>query len=192
MRVDVSLGSRQARVVSRLRIADSATDADLVVSAQQGNRDAFGALYERFAPMVHGVILSRGAVEDVDDLVQDVFVTALERLHTLRAAAAFPGWLAAIARNRVTDRLRMTLALPLTEEMQASTDEPDLDARAVLALIRTLPDAYRETLTLRLVEGMTGPEIAARTGLTEGSVRVNLHRGMGRLRAKLQGRRSKR
>jgi len=39
-----------------------------------------------------------------------------------------------------------------------------------------LPDAYRETLILRLVEGMTGPEIAARTGLTHGSVRVNLHR----------------
>jgi RNA polymerase sigma-70 factor (ECF subfamily) len=40
-------------------------------------------------------------------------------------------------------------------------------------------------LILRLVEGMTGPEIAARTGLTPGSVRVNLHRGMHQLRAKL-------
>jgi DNA-directed RNA polymerase specialized sigma subunit, sigma24 homolog len=46
----------------------------------------------------------------------------------------------------------------------------------------TLPDTYRETLILRLVEGMTGPEIAARTGLTHGSVRVNLHRGMQQLR----------
>jgi RNA polymerase sigma-70 factor (ECF subfamily) len=58
----------------------------------------------------------------------------------------------------------------------------------VLAVIQTLPDAYRETLVLRLVEGMTGPEIAARTGLTEGSVRVNLHRGMKQLRERLERR----
>jgi DNA-binding NarL/FixJ family response regulator len=51
--------------------------------------------------------------------------------------------------------------------------------------VRGLPDTYRETLILRLVEGMTGPEIAARTGLTPGSVRVNLHRGMQQLREKL-------
>ena len=56
-----------------------------------------------------------------------------------------------------------------------------------LALIRTLPEAYRETLVLRLSEGLTGPEIAQRTGLTPASVRVNLHRGMKLLREKLQG-----
>jgi RNA polymerase sigma-70 factor (ECF subfamily) len=55
----------------------------------------------------------------------------------------------------------------------------------VLAAIRALPEAYRETLVLRLVEGMTGPEIAQRTGLTAASVRVNLHRGMKQLRARL-------
>jgi RNA polymerase sigma-70 factor (ECF subfamily) len=48
-----------------------------------------------------------------------------------------------------------------------------------------LPDAYREPLMLRLVEGMTGAEIAERTGLTAASVRVNLHRGMKLLRDKL-------
>ena len=56
-------------------------------------------------------------------------------------------------------------------------------AIAILDAIRSLPDAYRETLILRLVEGLTGPEIAARTGMTHGSVRVNLHRGMEQLRA---------
>ena len=55
----------------------------------------------------------------------------------------------------------------------------------MLAAIRSLPEAYRETLMLRLVEGMTGPEIAARTGLTAASVRVNLHRGMKKLRERL-------
>jgi RNA polymerase sigma-70 factor, ECF subfamily len=55
----------------------------------------------------------------------------------------------------------------------------------VLQMIRKLPEAYRETLILRFVEGMTGPEIAESTGMKPGSVRVNLHRGMKLLREQL-------
>ena len=51
--------------------------------------------------------------------------------------------------------------------------------------IRDRPEAYRETLLMRLVEGLSGPEIAERTGLTPESVRVNLHRGMKLLRDRL-------
>jgi RNA polymerase sigma-70 factor, ECF subfamily len=57
----------------------------------------------------------------------------------------------------------------------------------VLAELQKLPKAYRETLALRLVEGMTGPEIALRTGLSPESVRVNLCRGMKLLREALGG-----
>jgi len=60
------------------------------------------------------------------------------------------------------------------------------EALGVLEIIRNLPAAYRETLVLRLVEGLTGPEISERTGLTPASVRVNLHRGMTMLREKLE------
>lgn len=55
----------------------------------------------------------------------------------------------------------------------------------ILAVIRTLPETYQETLILRLVEGMTGPEIAEQTGLTPESVRVNLHRSMQQIRERL-------
>ena len=71
-------------------------------------------------------------------------------------------------------------------ERAGRSGSPDAEAANILAAIRSLPDAYRETLILRLVEGMTGPEIAERTGLTPGSVRVNLHRGMQQLREKLE------
>ena len=57
----------------------------------------------------------------------------------------------------------------------------------LLAHIRALPEAYREPLLLRCVEGMTGPEIAAALGLTHGSVRVNLCRGVAMLRERLGG-----
>ena len=63
------------------------------------------------------------------------------------------------------------------------------EAAEVLRILQDLPEAYRETLAMRLVEGMTGPEIAERTGLKHGSVRVNLSRGMDLLRQRLQARR---
>ena len=62
-----------------------------------------------------------------------------------------------------------------------------LEAQRAIDAIRSLPEAYRDTLVLRLVEGMTGPEIARRTGLTPDSVRVNLCRGMKLLRQALDG-----
>jgi RNA polymerase sigma-70 factor (ECF subfamily) len=159
-------------------------DTDDVRAARQGDETAFASLYARFGRMVHGLLLARVPLADVDDLVQDVFLTAHQRLGDLRDPAAFGGWLAAIARRRAVDYHRAARpAEPLDEVHMAGPDGRHLDeALAVLAAIRQLPDAYRETLVLRLVEGMTGPEIADRTGLTHGSVRVNLHRGMARLR----------
>ncbi|HEX6323359.1 MAG TPA: sigma factor-like helix-turn-helix DNA-binding protein, partial [Vicinamibacterales bacterium] len=59
------------------------------------------------------------------------------------------------------------------------------EAAAAVAAIQDLPEAYRETLALRLVEGLSGPEIAAATGLRPDSVRVNLHRGFKLLRERL-------
>ena len=160
-------------------------EARLVAAAQAGDRAAYGRLYDRFAPMVHGLLLARVPRSDVEDLVQDVFLQALRRLPSLRSAEAFAGWLATIARNRARDHWRRgedTVELP---DDVAGSPHPEADALAVLAAIRRLPEAYRETLVLRLVEGMTGPEIAERTGLTPGSVRVNLHRGMLMLREAL-------
>ncbi|HEX9189699.1 MAG TPA: sigma-70 family RNA polymerase sigma factor [Vicinamibacteria bacterium] len=159
--------------------------AGLVTAARRGDREAFGRLYERFQPMVHGILLARVPRADAEDLVQEVFLRAMGRLDTLRRDDAFGSWLAAIARNRARDHWRRgedTVELP--EEVPGEP-HPEGSALTVLAAIRRLPDAYRETLVLRLVEGMTGPEIAERTGLTPGSVRVNLHRGMEKLREAL-------
>ena len=174
--------------LARLSLAARAApslEAQLVAAAQAGDRSAYGRLYDRFAPMVHGLLLARVPRSDVDDLVQDVFLQAMRRLSSLRSAEAFGGWLATIARNRARDHWRRgeeTVELP---DDVAGTPHPEAAALAVLAAIRRLPEAYHETLVLRLVEGMTGPEIAERTGLTPGSVRVNLHRGMQMLRETL-------
>jgi len=170
----------------------ASVDAPFVAAARRGDRAAFGALYRRHARLVQAVLLARVAPDSVADLVHDVFLMAMSRLQALRDDAAFAPWIATIARRRAADwRRRRRDAVPLEEAMPeavASGADPEraVEADAALAAIRSLPEAYRETLTLRFVAGLNGPEIAARTGLTHGSVRVNLHRGVEMLRKKLR------
>ena len=157
----------------------------LVHAVLDGERDRFARLYEMYSPLVHGILLARVPRGEVDDLVQDIFLHALRKLHTLRDAAAFGPWIAMIARNRAMDFYRNSRETVEVTEQMAIEKPPNRTAREVLDLIRQLPDAYRETLVLRFVEGMTGPEIASRTGLTPASVRVNLHRGTKLLRERM-------
>ena len=156
----------------------------VVITARRGDRKAFAELYRRFHRAVHGVVLAKVAFTDAADLVQDVFAIALERLPQLAEPAAFAGWLMAIARNRAVDHVH---GKKPTEEL-ADIPVPasrSAEVAEVLAALRALPEAYQETMILRLVEGMSGPEIAEQTGLSQGSVRVNLHRGMKLLRERL-------
>lgn len=160
-------------------------EAALVEAARAGDRAAFERLYELYAPLVHGVLLARVPYGEVSDLVQDVFLSAFRKLGHLRDPARFGPWVAIIARNRAADFYRRARETEELHEGLAQSAGREAEACEVLEVIRALPEAYRETLVLRLVEGMTGPEIAERTGLRPGSVRVNLHRGMALLRAKL-------
>ena len=158
-----------------------------VAAARFGDRSAFASLHLHFAPMVHAIVIGRVSASDAKDLVQDVFLIAMQRLTTLEDDAAFGGWLAQVARNRAAKHLRdKPDTLELDEQLPgpALSDEAP-DTHKVLKALRALPEAYRETLAMRLIEGLTGPEIAERTGLTPGSVRVNLHRGMEQLRKAL-------
>jgi RNA polymerase sigma-70 factor (ECF subfamily) len=158
-----------------------------------GDRAAFAALHRRYAPVVHGILFSRVGPDHADDLTQEVFLAVYRKIGQVRDAAALPGWIATVARNAANDhhrrRGRSPRREPLAEvaapEAAGEGDLARLRAR-VLALLGTLPEAYRETLVLRLVEGLTGPEIAARTGMTPGSVRVNLARGLSLLRPLLE------
>jgi len=164
---------------------EPAIEVVLVRAVLDGDRESFSRLYHLYASLVHGILLARVPRAEVDDLDQDIFLHACKKLHMLRDAAAFGPWIAMIARNRAVDFYRRSKeTVEINDDLRGS--EPhDSRAAEILEVIRSLPEAYRETLVLRLVEGMTGPEIAARTGLTAASVRVNLHRGMKLLREQL-------
>src|SRR5262252_2276540 len=117
----------------------ASVDAPLVAAARRGDRAAFGALYRRHARLVQAVLLARVAPDSVADLVQDVFLMAMDRLSTLRDDGAFASWIATIARRRAADwRRRRRDTVPLEEslpEMAPGGAEPEgsTDARAALA-----------------------------------------------------------
>lgn len=191
--IDFRPSRMELRVVQAWTALEPREEESLVAAARGGDRAAFGQLYDRYAKMVHGILLARVPPREVDDLVQEVFLLVLRQLHALRDVSRFGPWLSKITRNRAHDYFRR--AIPeekITEpadenlgEQRQSNHATEQEAAAILGAVRSLPEPYREPLILRLVEGMTGPEIAARTGLTHGSVRVNLCRGMQLLREKL-------
>ena len=144
---------------------------------------------------------------DADDVVQEVFVTAWKRAHTLRDPRGLAAWLAAIARNAcAASRRRAARRLArerrgeeeLGEEVSGApavrgeAGDPELrqsereESRRILRALAELPASYRHVLALRLVEGWTGPEIARATGRTEGTVRVQLTRGRELMRERLE------
>jgi RNA polymerase sigma-70 factor (ECF subfamily) len=164
------------------------TTATMVEAARLGDNRALSELYLRFAPIVHGILLSYVSASEADDLTHEVFETVITHLSDLKNSEAFSAWIVAIARRRALNVIRrpvVEVAVDAQWTDQRQSPENIAAAEQALFAIRSLPSAYKETLTLRLVEGLTGPEIAERTGMTEGSVRVNLHRGMSHLRAAL-------
>lgn len=177
----------KARVSEVLRTSSKPPGENelLVARAVAGDHQAFHELHARFAPMVHGIILSHVPPDEAQDIAQEVFLMAYRKLGSLRNHAAFGPWLATMARNCSTSYYRGQRPVEELSDNIRSNDAPVAEANEILAAIRDLPDTYRETLVLRLVEGMTGPEISSQTGMTPDSVRVNLHRGMKMLRRKL-------
>src|SRR5579883_3590720 len=125
-----------------LAAIEACEDEGLIRAAAGGDRAAFGELYVRYARMVHGILLARVPPAEAEDLVQEIFLAAMKQLHGLRTAAAFRGWLGAIARNRAIDYFRGTRKeVPLEEqELREHGTRETPEAFAALDAIRSLPE----------------------------------------------------
>lgn len=165
-----------------LNIEESAVEH---VSTRELSEQDFNRIYSQYAPMVHGVLLARLPYDEVQDVMQEVFLAAFRSFHSLRDKEAAGAWLFTVARHHAANFYRSSKRAEELDETLQSKQSRSSEAAEVLQMIKSMPDAYRETLILRLVEGMTGEEIAKQTGLKPESVRVNLHRGMKLLREKL-------
>lgn len=157
----------------------------LIARVREGDEQAFAELYRIYAPTINGVVLARVRRDEVQDIVQEVFLSAYQKLSTLRDDRLFGPWLVKIARNRAAEFYRSAKPTEALSEDIGENRNRRSEAAEVLRAIRSLSESYSETLTLRLVEGMSAKEIAERTGLKPESVRVNLHRGMELLRTRL-------
>lgn len=173
------------RVPDEASMAEEPHEVEWVRAAKAGDAAAFQRLYRRYWAVVRSIVLAHVGWQEADDISQDVFLTAWQRLGQLQDPARFPAWLATCARNRCHNHHRAKPTRVAMPERGAPMP-PVSEAREVLRAIQALSPAYRETLVMRLVEGMSGPEIAQKTGLTPRSVRVNLHRGMTKLKAILE------
>jgi len=186
----------------------SATDGDsdkgLVRKAQTGDRPAFEELVRRTSRLVYArLYLETGDRHWSEDLLQETWLSAYRGLGQLQDPGRLRPWLLTIAQNVLTDALRhgsrQKRAPPpraephVLAEVKCPQPSPEQCAERadlhdqVLAALRSLPEEYRLPLTLRYVTGADYETIEVQLGLTNGSLRGLLHRGLKILRARLEG-----
>jgi RNA polymerase sigma-70 factor, ECF subfamily len=170
-------------------------EADLVARAAAGDRDAFGALVERYAGVARRVARAvLGNPEDADDAAQDAMLSALVKLDQYDRRRPFGPWLLRIVANAATDRRRrrtVRRAEPLDPGFVAGGPRPDTTAerRALAERLREalaeLPERRRMAVVLFDVEGYSHGEIAEILRIPEGTVRSEVFHARRRLRALL-------
>jgi RNA polymerase sigma-70 factor, ECF subfamily len=167
---------------------------ELVIRAQEGDRDAFALLYDQFAPLVRSVAYdATGCLQEAEDLCQEVFLHAYRNLTQLRDAARFPGWLMAITRRTCaswgrTRQRRPAVGLEEVETPVTAPDANDDEIQHMLIAIRQLPHKERTALHLFYLAEQPA-ELARQTlGLSSAGFYKVLDRAKRRAAAVLQKR----
>jgi len=158
--------------------------------SEQGNESAFRQLYRRHSPAIYGLLLRLlgGREPEAQDLLQETWVRAVERLSSFRWESALRTWLCGIAVHcaREQQRRESKLSLePLDEpgDLAAVGPRPDLGGRLDWErAIRGLPNGYRQVLVLCDIEGYTHKEVAALLGISAGTSKSQLARARRALR----------
>ncbi len=169
----------------------------LVLSAQRGDRAAFEELVRCTSRLVYArLYLESGDAHQAEDLMQETMLTAFRTLGQLSDPGKFRSWLLRIAQNQAIDAARRNMRLKRTPNelphFPSSPPTPDEQAelveqrQQVLAVLRTLPEEYRLPLTLRYLADADYDTIQLQMGLTNGSLRGLLHRGLKMLRTELE------
>lgn len=166
---------------------------ELVLAAQMGDREAFGTLCLRFEQAVIGIGLRRlGNLAEAQDLCQDVFLQALEKMHQVREPDAFPGWLLCVANRTAINRIikarsRSTYECASLEGTIEDQDTPLESAiageerRELRAGLARLGEMDRETLTAFYVDGRSLNEMSDAFDAPLGTIKRRLHTARKRL-----------
>jgi RNA polymerase sigma-70 factor (ECF subfamily) len=165
-------------------------DAVEVALAASGDPHAFERLYRRHVTRVHNLVRRMHGPEDADEVTQDVFVRAWQKLGTFRGEAAFSTWLHRLAVNVVLGRReergrrrsRFSDNDSLFDSAPARRATPE-HAMDLDSAVSRLPAGAREVFVLHDVEGYRHEEIAEMLGLATGTSKSQLHRARMALRA---------
>lgn len=178
------------------------TDEDLVLEAQRGNRSSLEELVRRTSRLVYArLFVETGDGHLAEDLTQETYLQAVRSLSSLRTPSQFRSWLLTIADNVAIDAARSRSRQKRTEPPRASPEtlhqipgnghSPAEAAilqeqrQQVLAVVRSLPDDYRLPLMLRYFGGADYETMEVQLGLSNGSLRGLLHRGLKMLKEKM-------
>jgi RNA polymerase sigma-70 factor (ECF subfamily) len=163
----------------------------LIERVRQGDRDAFATLVNRYADQAFAVAYGLlQHAEDSEDLVQDAFIRALERIDSLGRGSAFGPWFYRLLVNAALNR-RKDLARRRTSEVpatMASRESPVAEAeraqlrQSLARALRSLPGELETVVILHDLEGFKHPEIAKILGIPEGTCRSHLSRARRMLR----------
>jgi RNA polymerase sigma-70 factor (ECF subfamily) len=170
----------------------------LMRSAISGDSAAYHRLLKAITPVLRGAArrgLARAGqpVDQSEDIVQDILLAVHLKRHTWDANAPFAPWLFAIARNKLIDTLRRKgrrVFVNIDDFAEMLADRPAEDTaspREVSAHLNALPARQREVLQSIAVDSASIRDTAAKFSMSEGAVRVALHRGLASLTAKLRG-----
>jgi RNA polymerase sigma-70 factor (ECF subfamily) len=187
--------TNQADRVSSSEVSDEA----LAGRVQDGDSDAFEALARRYIKPVYAVVSSfLPGQEDIDDSVQEAFLRALENIQSFNPKRPFAPWLYQIARNVARNRWKYLKKrrhedlseferLPAEGEGGNPGTEAELSElrHDVAAAIDALPERQRTAFRLHDVDGFKSTEIAEMLGVSDGTVRANVHHARRELRKRL-------
>jgi len=168
----------------------------LVSQSKEGDTDAFGKVYDHFFPAVYRYAALRVPEAAAEDIVEEVFVKAWEKLHMYKARKNVPfgAWLFRIARHEVIDAYRTTRTWVEVPEDVSDPDELNrADARVkrehlmqvVRRALTTLPKRYQDVLSLSYLSELSNAEVAKVLKISEGSARILKFRALKRFKAAL-------
>ena len=175
------------RVSSVVRLPVAESDTALVAALRAGHATGGAALYDRYHRHVRRVLVRvLGPDEDLGDLVQDVFVEAIDSMDRLNAPEALRGWLASIAvfraraeiRRRTRSRWFPLFAVDRLPEVAAPVSTPEIDeaVRATYRVLTKLPADERIAFALRVIDGMQVNEVADACRVSVATVKRRLSR----------------
>ncbi len=167
----------------------------MVVDAMKGDRTAMDALWHEHRRWIAAVLLAHKSPEDqVEDLLQEVAMTIVAKINTLREARFVRAWLRTVAINAARASARARRARPKLAPLAVDPLGPDTvsaavddEARRLMKLSARLADTYREPLMLRALHGMRGRHIAEILDLSEATVETRIARARRMLRELANG-----